>query len=198
MKTQFILSAAKRSGFPKLDLPEIALVGRSNVGKSSLLNALVGAKVARTSRTPGRTQLVNFFEVESKRGKFVLADLPGYGYAKVPTPERIKWKKLIEDYLLHREPLKLVLLLVDIRRQLTQEDADFFHALEEALAKRDGRVLVVATKSDKVAKADLKPALVRIGRALNLGKADVFPTSSSKHMGLDGLMAEIHALISAT
>ncbi len=198
MKTQFIISAAKRSGFPKLGLPEIALVGRSNVGKSSLLNALVGAKVARTSRTPGRTQLVNFFEVDGKRGKFVLADLPGYGYARIPQPERIKWKKLIEDYLLHRDPLKLVLLLVDIRRQLTQEDADFFHALEETLEKRGGRVLVVATKSDKVAKADLKPALHRIARALELGKADVFPTSSLKHMGLDGLLAEIEALVSAT
>jgi GTP-binding protein len=196
MRSKFIISAEKVSSFPELGVPEIALVGRSNVGKSSLLNGLVGAQIARTSRTPGRTQLINFFEVESKHAKFCLADLPGYGFARAPGPVRARWKRVIEAYLVQRESLKAVLLLLDVRRTVSEDDATFFEELRGALTDRGGEVLVVATKCDKLSKADLKPALHQIAEALNLEKADVLATSTTKHIGLDTLREQIESIAS--
>ena len=106
MHAEFITSAANVEGFPDTDLPEFAFVGRSNVGKSSLLNKLAGANIARTSKTPGRTQLVNFFKVSGADFSFMLADLPGYGFARAPRPVRRAWYKLLEVYLSEREPLR--------------------------------------------------------------------------------------------
>src|SRR5579864_4743195 len=115
--TRFLLSATTEEQFPAPGPPEIAFLGRSNVGKSSLINSLLGAKVARTSSTPGRTRAINFFEIRhpgNPRPSFVFADLPGYGYAKLPREVAAEWPKFIEPYLLNRAPLALCLALVDM------------------------------------------------------------------------------------
>lgn len=158
MKTaaRFIISAAKPDEFPAEKLPELAVVGRSNVGKSSLINTLVGQHgLARTSRTPGRTRLINWFEVD---GRFHLVDLPGYGYAAVTKNMRESWKPLIEAYLTKRTTLAGVLLLVDARRGPEREELDFV----PWLAEREIPVVVALTKADKLAKHQ---------RALEAGKA---------------------------
>lgn len=148
MKTtaRFIISAAKPDDFPAENLPELAVVGRSNVGKSSLINTLVGQHgLARTSRTPGRTRLINWFEVNSR---FHLVDLPGYGYAAVTKDMRQSWKPLIEAYLSKRTTLAGVLLLIDARRGPQSEEIDFV----PWLADRKIPVVVALTKADKLAK----------------------------------------------
>jgi GTP-binding protein len=118
LRAEFVTSAASREGFPRDGLPEIAFVGRSNVGKSSLLNKLANRKaLARTSATPGKTRLVNFFRVERRaRSPLLFVDLPGYGWARVARKERAEWQQLIEGYLGARAPLRGVLLLLDARR----------------------------------------------------------------------------------
>src|SRR5678816_610911 len=122
VKAKFITSAAEPAQFPAEGPPEIAVVGRSNVGKSSLINSLTGQTgLARTSRTPGRTRLINWFEID---GKFQLVDLPGYGYAEVSRAMRESWRPLIEAYLSGRKTLAGVLLLVDVRRGPQAEELD--------------------------------------------------------------------------
>lgn len=146
----FCTSARKPEGYPKADFPEIALIGRSNVGKSSLLNHLLGSKkLAKTSRTPGKTQLINFFLVDNRLS---LVDLPGYGFAKTPQSVRNAWAEEIETYLQSREQLKLLLVLLDINRTPNQDDLAF---LEWArfYAKP---YLIVFTKADKLKQKDLK------------------------------------------
>ncbi|WP_373501767.1 ribosome biogenesis GTP-binding protein YihA/YsxC [Desulfococcus sp.] len=141
---EFVISAVKPSQYPPGLLPEIAFAGRSNVGKSSLINTLVNRKrLVKTSSTPGRTQLINFFEVN---GQFSFVDLPGYGYAKVPLPIKKTWGPMIETYLSGRETLAGVVLILDIRRVPRQEEFDFI-----AWLKRFGieRILVL-TKTDKL------------------------------------------------
>jgi GTP-binding protein len=150
MKTsaRFVTSAAKPADFPPPTLPELAVVGRSNVGKSSLINALVGQDgLARTSRTPGRTRLVNWFEIGSQP-PFFLVDLPGYGYAEVNQATRESWRPLIETYLEQRPSLAGVLLLVDIRRNAEDEELDFV----PWLAQRETPLVVALTKADKLPK----------------------------------------------
>src|SRR5689334_20185934 len=125
VRARFVTSAAKPADFPPPTLPEIAVVGRSNVGKSSLINALVGQDgLARTSRTPGRTRLINWFEIGSQP-PFYLVDLPGYGYAEVSAAVRQTWRPMIQAYLEQRTSLAGVLLLVDIRRNAEAEEQDF-------------------------------------------------------------------------
>ena len=148
MAARFIISAVRPEQFPPEAGPEIAFLGRSNVGKSSLLNALLGSKtgtgdVARVSSWPGRTQSINFFEVD---GGFRFVDLPGYGFAKVPLAVSKPWKLLIEQYLLGREALARAVLLVDSRRGWMEKDVE----LREWMERHQVPYMVVATKVDKV------------------------------------------------
>ncbi len=147
--TRFLLSATAAEQFPAPLAPEIAFLGRSNVGKSSLINSLLGAKVARTSSTPGRTRAINFFEIRypgDPRPAFVFADLPGYGYAKVPRELSAEWPKFIEAYLLNRAPLALCLALVDMNVPPQASDLQ----LMEWLQANQRPCVVVATKADKL------------------------------------------------
>ena len=142
--SEFLLSASGPEQFPKQELPEIAFLGRSNVGKSSLINALVGQKkLAFTSNTPGCTQALNFYRVDAH---YNFVDLPGYGYARVPEEIRSEWKKLIESYLLDRQSLELSVLVLDARRGWMETDLE----LKSWLEVHQRPYLVVATKMDKL------------------------------------------------
>ncbi len=156
MQAEFVRSSASPDQFPSDGLPEVAFLGRSNVGKSSLINALVGRKgLAFTSRTPGRTQTVNFYRID---GAIYFVDLPGYGYARVPREHIGGWKALIEDYLLKRQSLDLSLLILDVRRGWMERDLDLKHWLDHH--KR--RYFVVATKMDKLKRSEEERGLTGI------------------------------------
>jgi len=144
MDAEFVTSAARPDQFPVETLPEIAFLGRSNVGKSSLLNCLTGQKgLAFTSARPGCTQMINFYRVG---GQFHFADLPGYGYARVPKEIAFQWKQLIEQYLLHRRSLELCFLILDTRRGWMEKDLE----LKQWLEFHQRRYMVIATKTDKL------------------------------------------------
>jgi GTP-binding protein len=148
LKAEFVISSASPEQFPSDGLPEIAFLGRSNVGKSSLLNALTHRKgLAFTSNTPGRTQTINFYRIDDA---LYFVDLPGYGYARVPLPEVRRWKQLVETYLVERESLKLSCLILDIRRGWMDPDRELKRWLEY-----HGRpYLVVTTKTDKLNRSE--------------------------------------------
>ncbi len=140
-------SCALLAQFPETTRPEIAFLGRSNVGKSSLLNALVQRKqLARTSSTPGKTRMIHFFEVDADSREVMLVDLPGYGWARVSRKERESWQGLIESYLEGREALRLAILLQDLRRDFSEDET----LLLDWLAERSIEVVVVFTKGDKL------------------------------------------------
>jgi GTP-binding protein len=173
---------------PKMRGLEIALAGRSNVGKSSLINALTGQDgLARTSRTPGRTRLVNWFEID---GKFHLVDLPGYGYAEVSRDMRESWRPLIESYLAQRKSLAGVLLLIDVRRGVQDEELDFVPWLEA----RETPIVVALTKADKLAK---NKRMLEVGKAKKqLGlRRDPFAVSAQTGEGIDALWRAIVGLV---
>lgn len=186
-RARFITSAAKPAQFPPESLPELAVVGRSNVGKSSLINALTGhANLARTSRTPGRTRLVNWFEVNEK---FLLVDLPGYGYAEVSRDMRESWRPLIESYLSERKTLAGVLLLIDVRRGPQDEELDFVPWLEA----REIPIVVALTKSDKLAKNKRMVEVAKAKKALGLRRPPV-AVSALTGDGLDALWRAVVAV----
>jgi GTP-binding protein len=165
---EFVTSAAEPSRFPRPTLPEIAFAGRSNVGKSSLLNTLVGVPgLARTSRTPGRTRLLNWFRVVPHKGAAMhFVDLPGYGYARVPHEMRASWRPLIESYLGKREVLRALVVLVDARRGAEDEERELLEWLREVGVPP----LVVVTKADKLPKNKRKPAATLVQRELSLDR----------------------------
>ncbi|MFC1839185.1 ribosome biogenesis GTP-binding protein YihA/YsxC [Thermodesulfobacteriota bacterium] len=147
MDTSFIKSAFDKSHYPPPDRPEIAFAGKSNVGKSSLINVIVNRKkMARTSSTPGRTQALNFFDVGN--GRLYLVDLPGYGFARVPLKVKASWGKMVESYLESRESLKGVVVIMDIRRDISPDDI----ALIDWLSEYNIKLIPVFTKSDKLKK----------------------------------------------
>ena len=188
---RFVISAAKADEFPAPDLREIAVVGRSNVGKSSLINTLVGKPgLARTSRTPGRTRLVNWFETTVGSTKFHLVDLPGYGYAAVSTDMKESWRPLIETYLSKRATLAGVLLLLDVRRGAEAEELDFV----PWLAEREIPVVVALTKADKLPKNKRMLEVKRQKQVLGL-KKDPFPVSAQTADGIDPLWRALLALL---
>jgi GTP-binding protein len=146
MDVSFLVSAFRESQYPPADKPEVAFAGRSNVGKSSLINTVLNRKkLARTSSTPGRTQAINFFSVDEL---FYVVDLPGYGFARVPLTVRASWGKMVDAYLRRRSNLKAMVVIIDIRRGLSQGDVDLLFLLND-LGKK---AIVVLTKADKVSR----------------------------------------------
>ena len=164
MLAEFILSANSPEQFPADGLPEIAFLGRSNVGKSSLINAIVGKKgLAFTSNTPGRTQSINFYRIDpgpGHGGSFYFVDLPGYGYARVPIAAKNEWAKLIEQYLRERQTLQLSFLILDARRGWMEKDLD----LKTWLEANNRPYLVVASKIDKLNQSEQSHGIKAIRR----------------------------------
>ncbi|MDO4667273.1 MAG: ribosome biogenesis GTP-binding protein YihA/YsxC [Streptococcus sp.] len=177
---EILLSAANKSHYPQDDLPEIALAGRSNVGKSSFINTLLNRKnLARTSGKPGKTQLLNFFNIDDKL-RFV--DVPGYGYARVSKTERLKWGKMIEEYLTSRENLRAVVSLVDFRHEPSADDVQMYDFLKYYQIP----VILVATKADKIPSGKWNKHESAIKKKLHFDKQDDFIIFSSvKKDGLD-------------
>lgn len=194
METRFLLSAPRVELLPELGLSEVAFLGRSNVGKSSLLNALIQAKVARTSQTPGRTQAVNLFRVHAGFGDFALADLPGYGYAKAPKALRSTWGPLTQRYLRDREPLAMVMLLLDARRDPSIEDQRALGEITTALRDRSVVIQGIVTKLDKLSKAQRKPAMSKLSQSLGL-ETPLLGTSASNRIGLEDVWGKIRTII---
>ena len=188
---EFIIGCARLDQVPNTDLPEIAFAGRSNVGKSSLINTLVGQKaLARTSNTPGRTQQINFFDLG---GRLMIADLPGYGYARAPKAQVQKWTMLVQSYLVGRANLRRILVLVDARHGLKDNDRSVMMVLDKAAQPYQ----VVLTKADKIKPRPLTDLQERIEKEAAKHPAahpHVMVTSSQKGLGIAGLRAELTAL----
>ena len=185
---KFEISAVKPAQYPKGNLPEIVLVGKSNVGKSSLINSLLGRKsLARTSSAPGKTRTINWYEVDEK---LFFVDLPGYGYAKVSKAEQLKWGKVIETYLHKRESLRLVLLLVDVRHAPGEGD----QMMMDWLRHYGVPTLVVATKSDKIKRSQHEKQKKIIREVLGIGKEDLLLYSSETKAGRDEVWSRIMGL----
>ena len=175
ISAEFMISAVSDAQYPRGDLPEIAFVGRSNVGKSSLINSLLNRKkLVKTSATPGKTQMINFFDVNHE---FVCADLPGYGFAKVPKAVQKKWQVLVEQYLTTRENLKTVVLIVDIRRKPTDLDLH----MQEWLEEYNVDYILVATKADKLSQAEQSKQLKQIRQAFVKDSGQELVAYSSKN-----------------
>jgi len=183
---RFLISAVSKSQYPEGNLPEIAFAGRSNVGKSSLINSLLNRKnLVKVSSNPGKTRTINFFLVNED---LVLVDLPGYGYAAVSKAEKLKWASMIEEYLINRENLKSVVLLVDIRHKPTSDDKMMFDFIKHYR----GRAIVVATKRDKISNNALFKNIKIIKETLGTDERDVIiPYSSENHSGREELWDEI-------
>lgn len=181
-KCEFLKSAVSKDQYPELNLPEIAFSGRSNVGKSSLINSLMNRKnLVKVSSNPGKTRTINFFLVNEQ---YVLVDLPGYGYAAVSKSEKQAWGKMMEDYLKYRENLKNVVLLVDIRHKPTADDKLMY----DFIKYYRGAAVIVATKLDKVTRAAANKNLKIIKETLGVdGRDIVIPYSSSTHSGREEL-----------
>lgn len=177
---------------PESTLPEIAFAGRSNVGKSSLLNRLVGRKkMARVSKTPGRTREINFFRVNDH---FVLADLPGYGYAKVSKTQKAEWRPLLEGYIAKTPQLAGVVQLLDMRREPSEDDA----AMLDLLAELGMPTIVVLTKADKLSRKAVTERADSIARSLLLDPEQTIPFSAVTGEGRDDLAAAIMAAVAET
>ncbi|MDR3216003.1 MAG: ribosome biogenesis GTP-binding protein YihA/YsxC [Clostridiaceae bacterium] len=180
---KFIISVSDSGKLPCYDKPEIAIAGKSNVGKSSFINFICNnSKLARTSSEPGRTRLLNYFEING--GEFYIVDMPGYGYARVSKEEKAGWGALAEGYLKNSKELKCVVLLVDIRHDPNPDDRlllNFMHASNIPFA-------VVATKGDKLSRQQSFNRRAEIAACLNIGRDDVLTVSSLKKTGLEEIL----------
>ena len=195
--TRFVTSAADPRQFPAPSAPEIAFLGRSNVGKSSLINALVGDKIAKTSNTPGRTQTINFFDLR-RPGKphpeFFFVDLPGYGYARVPKTITTLWSQFIDPYLKTRSSLALCLSLVDVSIPPQKLDLQ----LIDWLRHHDRPFLVVATKADRISNNQLRKSLAALAGQLGVEPDRILPFSAKSQTGHASLWRAIQAAAGIT
>jgi GTP-binding protein len=190
-------SASSSAQFPRNGLPEVAFLGRSNVGKSSLLNALAGVKgLARVSSDPGRTRLINFFRVLGAtrpggggRGDMYLVDLPGYGYAKAPRQVREGWERLVTSYMDGRDPLQLCVFIVDARHEPSEGD----HLLRTWLDHHGHPYVVAANKVDKMGRGEARRRERAIAEAIGSGARAVVPVSATRRTGVDELWNIIRA-----
>ena len=190
-KAEIVISAVKERQYPPDNLPELALIGRSNVGKSSLINTLINRKsLARTSSQPGKTRTINFYQINES---FYFVDLPGYGYAKVSQKEREKWGEMIEHYLTIRSNLQYVFLLIDFRHPPTQDDISMY----EWLKYYEIPCAVVATKRDKVKSSQVQKNKKILKEKLQLTNEDkVFIFSSEDKSGKEELWEFIEGILS--
>lgn len=190
-KAEFVTSFGGSSAIQHFDMPEIAIVGRSNVGKSSLINMLASqGKLAKTSSLPGRTRLVNFFKFNDE---FMLVDLPGYGFAKASKDEVQSWGKLIENYLKNSKQLKHVLLLVDSRIEPTEKDVQMMNWLYFYNIS----CTVVATKADKLKRSELERRKIAIASKLKVGKENVVFSSAETRLGKEQLLERMEQFLQA-
>jgi len=187
--SEHITTAVDPKGYPESEAPEIAMTGRSNVGKSSVINFLAGRKnLARVGNTPGKTRQINFYSLE---GKLVLVDLPGYGYARVSKSEKAKWGKIIETYLNSRKQLVMLLMLVDIRHKPTADDKIMY----EWICSMGKPHIIVATKADKITRTHYPERINEIRKALNIApEIPVVPVSVTKKTGYTELWSELEKL----
>jgi GTP-binding protein len=188
LSAEFVTSAVKPSQYPPVKYPEMAFAGRSNVGKSSLINTLVNRKrLVKTSSTPGRTQLINFFDINNL---ITFVDLPGYGYAKVPTAVRKKWGPMIETYLSGRDTLKGVVVILDIRRTPREEEHNLIAWLEHYSIAR----ILVLTKADKFSKTKQDKQRAAVARSLDVDSSDLILFSAKSRKGRDAVWDAIISL----
>ena len=191
MDVSFLKSAFNENHYPPPDRPEVAFAGRSNVGKSSLINVLVNRKkMARTSSTPGRTQAINYFEIRGK--DMYLVDLPGYGFARVPLKVKASWGNMVESYLRNRPNLKAVVVIIDIRRDVTEGDRDLLNWL----LKYGIESIIVLTKADKLSR---QKAWTRAGllskELMDLSSQKAILFSAKTRQGRDEIWEKIHRAI---
>lgn len=189
-KAEIVAVTARQDQYPPDNMPEVAFAGRSNVGKSSLLNFLTGRKkLAKTSGTPGKTRTINFYEINDE---FRIVDLPGYGYAKVSKSESEKWGAMMDEYLRTREGLLRVIQLVDIRHEPTAQDKQMYEYLQYYGLSGT----VVATKADKISRNHIQKNLKVIRKCLNMDPSDmIIPVSALDKTGDGDLLEEIDRII---
>lgn len=186
---RFVTSVANSNLIINDNLPQIAFVGRSNVGKSSLINMLVNQKkLAKTSSLAGRTRLINYFNINEQ---FYFVDLPGYGYAKASATEIDGWQSLIEPYLIDNEKLKCVCMLVDVRHEPSAQDKQMFKFLNYYNIP----TLIIATKSDKLSKAQLSKSKLVVANGLGVGTANVVCVSSENAFGKDEVLSRLEKML---
>jgi GTP-binding protein len=184
----FVTSAAQKAQFLKPNKPMIAVCGKSNVGKSSFINMLAGQrKLARVSQEPGRTRLVNYFDF----GSFILADLPGYGYARVSKEEKAKWAKMLDDFFAEKDQLTHVFALCDIRHDPTADDRQMLQYLYYNMIP----FTVIATKADKLSRMQVGKSVQNIATVYGCGKGDIIPTSAQTKTGYAEVIAKIEQVI---
>jgi GTP-binding protein len=184
-RASLVANAASPEEYPPPRLPEVAFAGRSNVGKSTLINALVGVRgLARTSQTPGKTRRIHFYEIDQR---YCVVDLPGYGWAQVAQHERAAWRKIIETYLRQRENLACVVVLVDLRRGVGEQDQQLL-AFLEAIEKP---VLVVFTKADKLKGNERRNQIRRVADDIGWTVEELLVVSAEKNEGMDRLRAAL-------
>jgi GTP-binding protein len=192
---EFVMSAMHLAQLPTDRLPEIALAGRSNVGKSSLINTVLQtAKLAQTSNTPGRTRALNYYRIRpsgTDRGAFYFVDMPGYGYAEISKTARAHWGQLIGEYLQQRETMKGILHIVDLRHP--PQPLDF--QMRDTIAELGVPFLLVGTKADKLAKSKVAEAMLVMAEALNIDTNDTLAFSAGDGMNRDELWRRILALV---
>ena len=196
VSAEFVTTATKPSEYPRQPTPEVAFVGRSNVGKSSMINTLANRKkLVRVSNTPGRTKTLNFFDVtlehRARRQVLRLCDLHGYGFAKVSKGERVEWDRMIDAYLRERHTLKVVVVIIDAEVGPTSDDLEMLDFLQD----KPPRILVVATKLDRLNKAARKPRLKKLQQQLELPENALLGFSSNEAIGHDELWRTLLGIV---